>query len=114
MPGGYYHEEDQTFSSPQAVEFIRCHRANKAFISASGIHQSLGMTCINANSVDNKQAMLESSAFRVLLADSSKFGVVKANHFAELSQIDMVITDNGIPGSWKNYLGEQGIDLRIV
>ena len=62
FPGGYYHPEDYNFTSPEAVEFIRRHRANKAFLSVSGVHQSLGITCINANIVENKKAMIESSA----------------------------------------------------
>ena len=43
FPGGYYHPEDYNFTSPEAVEFIRRHRANKAFLSVSGVHQSLGI-----------------------------------------------------------------------
>ena len=59
FPGGYYHPEDYNFTSPEAVEFIRRHRANKAFLSVSGVHQSLGITCINANIVENKKAMID-------------------------------------------------------
>lgn len=114
MPGGYYYPVDQTFSSPQAEEFIRCHRANKAFISASGIHRSLGITCINSHSVANKRSFLESSEKKILLADSSKFDVVKANHFAELDDIDMIITDSGIPLNWKEYLQKENIELKII
>ena len=114
MPGGYYYPVDQTFSSPQAEDFIRCHRANKAFISASGIHRSLGITCINSHSVANKRSFLESSEKKILLADSSKFDVVKSNHFAELDDIDMIITDSGIPLNWKEYLQRRNIELKIV
>lgn len=55
FPGGYYHPEDYNFTSPEAVDFIRRHRANKSFISVSGIHRSLGITCINAHIVDSKE-----------------------------------------------------------
>lgn len=114
MPGGYYYPADQTFSSPQAEEFIRCHRANKAFISASGIHRSLGITCINSHSVANKRSFLDSSEKKILLADSSKFDTVKSNHFAELDEIDMIVTDSMIPESWKEYLQKKNIELKIV
>ena len=104
FPGGYYHPEDYNFTSPEAVEFIRRHRANKAFLSVSGVHQSLGITCINANIVENKKAMIESSAQNIILADSSKFGLVKANHFADIPDMDLVITDtmlNRVTLNWK-------------
>ncbi|MCC8060209.1 MAG: DeoR/GlpR family DNA-binding transcription regulator [Clostridiales bacterium] len=114
MPGGYYHPVDHTFSSPQAENFICCHRANKAFISASGIHRTLGITCINFHSVANKKCFLSSSEKRILLADSSKFDVVTSNHFAELGDIDMVITDAGISSDWREYLQQMDVELKIL
>ena len=102
------------FASAESVEFIRRHRANKAFISTSGVHRSLGITCINAHSVDSKRAIIESSASRVLLTDSSKFGAVKANHFAELDEINIIVTDDGISEDWRTLLHDIGIRLKIV
>lgn len=114
FPGGYYYPEDQMFSSDESVEFIRRHRANKAFISTSGVHRSLGITCINAHSVSNKRAIIESSACNILLTDPSKFGEVKANHFAELSDIHMIITNSSITEEWNTFLKDAGVDLKIV
>ena len=114
FPGGYYHPEDYNFTSPEAVEFICRHRANKSFISASGVHRSLGITCINAHIVDNKRALMESSAKRILLADSSKFDLGKANHFAELSDMDMVITDTKLSPAWRANLADMQLELKLV
>ena len=114
FPGGYYHPEDYNFTSPEAVEFIRRHRANKAFLSVSGVHQSLGITCINANIVENKKAMIESSAQNIILADSSKFGLVKANHFADIPDMDLVITDTNLPAGWKKILANAQTQLKMV
>lgn len=112
--GGYYYPEDQMFSSEQAGDFIRRHRATKAFLSASGIHPSLGITCINAHSVGPKRALVEASAKRILLTDSSKFGVVKANHFADLDEVDEIITDTNVSKEWIQYLREKKIQLKMV
>ena len=112
FPGGYYHPEDYNFTSPEAVEFIRRHRANKAFLSVSGVHQSLGITCINANIVENKKAMIESSAQNIILADSRKFGMVKANHFADIPDMDLVITDTNLPAGWKKILANAQTQLK--
>ena len=114
FPGGYYHPEDYNFTSPEAVEFIRRHRANKAFLSVSGVHQSLGITCINANIVENKNAMIESSAQNIILADSRKFGMVKANHFADIPDMDLVITDTNLPAGWKKILANAQTQLKMV
>ena len=114
MSGGYYNKIDQTFTSDQSQTFIRTLRAKKAFLSASGVHESLGITCINAHSVGNKRAFIESAAQRILLLDSSKFGVVTANYFAEFNEIDMVITDSGITPKWIKILENHNIDVRIA
>lgn len=114
FPGGYYYPEDQMFASSESVDFIRRHRANKAFISASGLHKTLGITCINAHSVDSKRAIIESSMEHILLTDSSKFNKIKANHFAEFREITMLVTDSGISADWAKFIRGEGIDLRIV
>lgn len=113
-PGGYYHPEDYNFTSTEAVEFIRRHRANKSFISVSGIHRNLGITCINAHIVDNKRALIDSSAQNILLADSSKFGLVKANHFAELSDMDLVVTDTKLSHEWREFLQNTQTPFKLV
>ena len=112
--GGKFHPEDQMFTSRENVEYIHSFRANKAFIAASGFHQNLGITCIHSHEVENKKAAIASSAERILLIDSSKFGMVRPSYFASLSDIDMLITDSGISSEWRRIVEEAGIDLRIV
>lgn len=112
--GGYYYPEDQMFTSKENVEFIRNLRANKAFISASGMHQNLGITCIHAHEMENKKAIIASSVTRILMMDSSKFGVVRSSYFASLTDIDILVTDSGITKEWQKIVLEMGIDLRIV
>lgn len=112
--GGYYHQEDQMFTSKENVEFIRSIRANKAFISASGFHETLGLTCIHAHEVDNKRAAMTSSATRILLMDSSKFDMVQTSFFASMDEIHILVTDEGISQKWRRILAEKGIELHIV
>lgn len=112
--GGYYHPEDQMFTSKENVEFIRGLRANKAFISASGFHRSLGITCIHSHEVENKKAAIASSASRILLMDSSKFGLVRPSYFASLSDIHILVTDSGISKEWRRIVTDAGIQLHIA
>ncbi len=112
--GGYYHPEDQMFTSKENVEFIRGLRANKSFISASGFHGSLGITCIHSHEVENKKAAIASSASRILLMDSSKFGLVRPSYFSSLSEINILVTDSGIPREWRQIVADAGIELHIA
>lgn len=112
--GGTLHENTLMLESPEGVQLIRRFRAHKAFISAAGIHEKLGVTCANDYEVEMKKAALASSLTRILVADSSKFGRVRAAHFAELSDFDMVITDSGLPDEVLEGLRAMGIACHRV
>jgi DeoR family transcriptional regulator, deoxyribose operon repressor len=49
-----------------------------------------------------------------LLADSSKFGVVKNSYFADLADIDIIITDTGLSLEWREILHDLNIEVRMV
>lgn len=114
MAGGYYHPKDQTFESEEGRNLIRRLRSNKLFISASGIHKTLGMTCSNDYEVLCKRAILESSLTKILMADSSKFDKVCTAYFADLKAIDTIITDEGISPEWLEYCQSSGINVLIA
>lgn len=112
--GGYFHKKDLMFESAEGISLIKRIRANKMFVSASGIHEKLGMTCANNYEVVTKRAALESSLTKILLADSSKFGLVRPGYFARLEEIDVVITDEGLTAEWKDLITARGIPLHLV
>lgn len=114
MAGGYYHPKDQTFESDEGLNLIRRLRSNKLFISASGIHRTLGMTCSNNYEVLCKRAILESSLTKILVADSSKFDKVCTAYFADMNEVDTIITDEGISQEWKEYCSSVGINILIA
>jgi DeoR family deoxyribose operon repressor len=114
VAGGYFHPRNQMFESLEGINLIRDLRANKLFISASGVHEQLGMTTALAYEVPIKRAILQSSHTKILLADSSKFGMVRAAFFAQMDELDMIITDRGLPPQWESIIQEKGIDLRFA
>lgn len=112
--GGYYHYNTQLFESPDSINLISKMRANKYFMTAAGVNEQLGITCINQHELPTKTACMESSLEKILMVDSGKFGLVKPAYFANLGQIDTVITDSGISQQWRDILQERGIALEIV
>lgn len=112
--GGYYHDNSMMFESPEGVALIGRNRANKGFFAAGGVSDKLGVTNSNPYAVDIKQASLASSLEKILLVDSSKFGDIKPAHYAELTDFDSVITDDGIPGEYAELIEKLGIDLIVV
>lgn len=112
--GGIFHDNTLMFESPEALSLIRRYRATKAFISASGIDYRFGVTCMNSYERETKKAVILSSMRKILLVDSSKFGIVKSDHFAELADFDEIITDAGIPAEYIEIIRKLGIALRIA
>jgi len=114
FPGGYFHSNTLMFESPEGIEIIRRIRANKAFISAAGVSEKLGVTCATDYEKETKKTVIESSDTKILLVDSSKFGKVKISHFADLSDFDIIITDTGISKEFVDIIKNLGIELYIV
>jgi DeoR family deoxyribose operon repressor len=114
MGGGYYHANTQLFESAETINLIRRIRATKLFLSAAGVSRELGLTCANQYEVDVKQACIESSLRKILLADSKKFGQIRPAWFAPLDRMDTVITDSGTDGEWTGVMEQMGIGVQIV
>ncbi len=114
FPGGYFHPGTLLFESHDGAELIKRNRANKGFFAAGGVSPGLGVTCSSPYAVPNKRAAIDSSLCRILLADSSKFGKVRAAHYAELSEFTTVITDSGISEEQQDLIRELDIELIIV
>ncbi len=112
--GGYYHDNTQMFESAEGVQLIRRTRANKVFVSAAGVHERLGVTCVHHYEVPTKNAIIDSSVTKILLADSSKFGAIRTAYFAQLNDFDIIITDTKLPQTWVDYINNLGIKLYRV
>lgn len=114
IAGGTLHRGDQMIESSYGSDLIKNQRASKFFMAASGVHEALGITCAHNYEVLTKRAAMHSSLTSILLADSSKFGLVRTAYVAQLNEIDAIITDAGITQEWINTIQSLGIALHIV
>lgn len=112
--GGYYHPDTGLFESPESIALIKKTRATKVFCSAAGVHETMGVTCMNNYEVETKREIMASGAKKILLIDSSKFGAVKSCYVANFTSYDLIITDTGISNDWRERILSMGVDLKIV
>jgi len=112
--GGFYHPNTQLFESNEGRKLISNVRATKVFMSAAGVHESMGVTCVNSYEVDNKLAIMQSGFERILLVDSAKFSVIQSSYFADLNQFHTIITDSEITPVWVSLIENLGIKLHVV
>lgn len=114
FPGGYFHSDELMFESPEGINLIKRTRADKAFISAAGVHYDLGVTTVYPYELEIKQTIMRSAKTKILLVDSTKFGRTRSVFFADLSDFNIVITDSGIPQDYSDFLKDRGIKVIIV
>ena len=112
--GGFFHPQSQMFECPESLEIIRRTRAGKVFVSAAGVHESMGVTCASEYELANKKEIIQSGMKRILLADSSKFGVVSPWYVGELTEFETIITDRGLPEAWQERIRNMGLELLLV
>jgi DeoR family deoxyribose operon repressor len=112
--GGYFHQQTMTFECSEGIELIKRTRADKAFVSAAGIHNELGITTVYPHELQAKKAILSSAKSRILVVDSSKFGQTKSVYFADMSSFQTVITDTGIPEDYARFIRDLGVELILV
>lgn len=112
--GGYYHPDTTLFESSENITLIKNIRATKVFASAAGVHDKMGVTCMNNYELDIKQAIIQSGAEKILLVDSSKFGTIKPCFLTELDIFDRVITDVNLSAEWAEIIRQKGIQLDMV
>ncbi|TQI80902.1 DeoR family transcriptional regulator [Serratia fonticola] len=113
MLGGLYHPSSQSFSDEQALATLKNIGINKAFLSASGIHRTRGLSCSNFYEVAIKRTVVKNAIQKIVLADSSKFDVVKPMLFADLQDIDAIITDDDLMQEEREAFLELYPELKI-
>lgn len=111
--GGYYHPDTQAFECDDMRRFISGIRASKAFISPAGISMNMGLTCVKQYEEQIKKTMVANAGKRIILADSTKFDVVRPSYICGFSEVDTLITDKLSP-EWEAFLHKEDVDCVIA
>ncbi|AOX17191.1 DeoR/GlpR family DNA-binding transcription regulator [Kozakia baliensis] len=111
--GGRYNPTFDAFFGILCEQSIQALRANTLFMSVSAIH---GLTTYHQEQdiVKAKHALMKIVDRRVLMVNSTKFGMSALNRLADLSEFDLVITDSKIDPVIKSKILDAGINLKIA
>ncbi|BBZ26794.1 DeoR family transcriptional regulator [Mycolicibacterium madagascariense] len=85
-----------------------------AFLGTNGLTLDRGLTTPDPDEADVKRLMLAAAKQRVFLVDSSKFGRASLARHAELSDVDVLITDDGVTRGQLDGLRAAGIAVEVV
>ncbi len=114
LTGGTFHRGSSILTGPDAITTLQRYRINKFFFGGGGMHLKMAATCNSDEAVPIKRALFANSLEKILLLDSSKFERVTSYHLADLEEITMVITDDGISGEYADYIRSHGVNLIIA
>lgn len=92
--------------------FAEC-ACSKLFLGVDGIDPDFGITTTDIREAELNKVMMRAAQKVIVLADSSKFLRRGFSKIADLSEIDLIITDSGVPQAMRDRLEERGIELCI-
>lgn len=95
MMGGVYHPASASFSGEAALQTLDGLGVNVAILSAAGLDENRGATCIHFHEAEIKRKAMSISAKNILILDNSKIGRIRPAFFARADDFDAVYTENG-------------------
>lgn len=87
---------------------------SKLFLGVDGIDPDYGITTTDIREAELNKVMMGAAQKVIVLADSSKFMRRGFSKIADISEVDLIITDAGVPDSMRARLEEHGIELIIA
>jgi DeoR/GlpR family transcriptional regulator of sugar metabolism len=90
---------------PIAISSLRSLHADVVFMGVHGMDPQTGFTTPNLMEWETNQALVACGRSLVVVADSTKWGVVGLSSFAELGDADVLVTDTGLPAEAREILG---------
>jgi DeoR family transcriptional regulator of aga operon len=113
-PGGTVRPHVFTLLGTQTLRVLEGLRVNWTFLGADAIDLEMGITNVNIEEVAVKQAMLRAGLRVAVLADHTKFGVRVLAQVCPLTQVQLILTDPGVPSSMVDRIRDLGVDLKIA
>jgi len=99
---------------PVAVSALRTLHVDLLFLGAHGLDPRAGLTTPNLVESETNRALVASAREVCVLVDSSKWGTIGLSTFAALTDIDILITDSGLPRVAWSALADSVGSLEIV
>ena len=111
--GGYVSPRTGVCLGPYANELLGRLHVTTTVLSAAGVAEE-GLFNAHLLLAETEQAMLRAAGRVMVVADSSKFGRKSLTLVAPLSDIDVVVSDDGLSADWQARIAAAGPDLVVA
>lgn len=114
ITGGTLREDSYSVNGTGGETFITGFHFNKLFLGVDGFDKLAGVTTPHQGEANINRKMIEAAEMVIAVTDSSKFDRQSFCRIARPSQLNMLITDSGIPQDYVDQLTGFGVEVRIV
>jgi len=114
LTGGEVRESTYALVGPMTRNNLMSFNVDKVFLGATGVSLEKGLSTANMLESEVKQAMIRSAREVILLAHSAKIGVVQYHTFAQLNQVDILVTDCRIDPQVRSRIEKMGVKVVIA
>ncbi len=111
--GGYVSPRTGVAMGPLAVDMMRGIRVRKSILGAGGLVAD-GVYNSNVLLVETERQMMASAQEVIIVADHTKFGRQSLSKLCDLSAIDTLVVDPGLPQDFRPLLQEAGVRVCIA
>jgi DeoR/GlpR family transcriptional regulator of sugar metabolism len=114
LTGGIVRPRELSMIGHIPEEVYREMHVDKAFIGIGGISLDDGFTEYNMEDTQIKKMLIRSAREKIVVSDSSKFGVTTFASVASLTEVDKVITDRNAPVQMVEKIREKGVEVVLA
>jgi DeoR/GlpR family transcriptional regulator of sugar metabolism len=114
LSGGIFRTPSDALVGPFAERTLRTLNADILFLGVHGIHPEAGLTTPNIAEAETDCCLVEAAQKVVVVADHTKLGVVALAKIASLSEIDLLITDDGASPELLREIELAGVEVVVT
>jgi DeoR family myo-inositol catabolism operon transcriptional repressor len=101
---GLLNRRTRSFTGESAAKILLRYNINKSFMGTTGVSITNGVTNSSSTEVEIKTTAVQRCQQNILLADSSKIGVISLFTYCQFDQVDAIVTEKSLPDPYMERL----------
>ncbi|MEA3335936.1 MAG: DeoR/GlpR family DNA-binding transcription regulator [Chloroflexota bacterium] len=114
MPGGRLHPDTVSLIGTDGLAFLKQFNIQMGFFGAHGIACQEGLTDISVDEANAKRSIVELCREVIAVVDATKWGQVGLASFAQLDEIDLVISNLDAPADLVAQVRAAGVKVVLI
>lgn len=109
--GGSLYSPSKAFVGPSVLNCLKGYNISKVFLASTGISIENGATNASPLECEIKRCLVQKSAQKFLLVDSSKLEISSLMTYCDLKELDYVVMDKQPPEKYLDYFKKYNTQL---